>query len=131
VRRALGLAASASGDTGRLYDALFGTLAWNMLHYDITMQDRTDNAISRNIGWLDFTHGITFANAVRVQCGRHPDLWPKGLLQMACFAGRNAGFLDRELAAADWRVDNPKAYFGDTLDTLFDHGKIEHIVACH
>ncbi len=133
VRRALALTVSASGDRGRLYDALFGTLAWNMLHYDIAMQARADNAISRNVGWLDFTHGITFANAVRVQCGRHADLWPKGLLQMACFAGRNAGFLDweGEGSAADWRVDNPMAFFEDTFDTLFDHGQIEHIVACH
>ena len=131
VNRALVLAGSASGDRDGLYHALFGALAWNLLHYDIAMQDRTDNAISRNIGWLDFTHGITFANAVRVQCERHPDLWGRGLLQMACFAGRNAGFLDRDLAEADWAVDDPKSFLSDSLDALFDHGQIEHIVACH
>ena len=131
VNRALGLAKAASGDIGQLYDALFGALAWNFLHYDLAMQDRSDNPISRNIGWLDFTHGITFANAVRVQCERHPDLWSQGLLQMACFAGRNSGYLDSELGEAEWRVDDPKAFLEDALDSLFDHGMIEHIVACH
>ena len=131
VNRALALAASAGGDVKRLYQALLGVLAWNLLRYDISMQDRTDNSISRNIGWLDFTHGITFANAVRVQCERFPELWPQGLAQMACFAGRNAGFLDRDLDEADWRVEDPLGFVEAGLDGLFDHGKIEHIVACH
>ncbi len=131
VNRALALANAASSDRDQLYHALLGALAWNFLHYDLAMQERTDNSISRNIGWLDFTHGITFANAVRVQCERHPDLWPQGLLQMACFAGRNAGYLDHDLAAADWRVDDPKAFLEMALDSLFDHGEIEHIVAAH
>ncbi len=131
VNRALGLANGASAGIGQLYDALFGALAWNLLHYDLAMQDRTDNPISRNIGWLDFTHGITFANAVRVQCERLPDLWPRGLLQMACFVGRNSGYLDNEVAEAEWRVDDPKAFLESALDSFFDHGEIEHIVACH
>ncbi|MBT4490475.1 MAG: Rieske 2Fe-2S domain-containing protein [Rhodospirillaceae bacterium] len=131
INRALSLANTTSGDTAALYDALFGPLAWNLLHFDLTMEYRTDNPISRNIGWLDFTHGLTFANAVRTQCERHPHLWPQGLLQMACFVGRNAGFVDHDLAVAEWRVDDAKAFLETTLDSLFDHGEIEHIVACH
>ena len=50
---------------------------------------------------------------------------------MACFAGRNAGFLDRDLDEADWRVEDPLGFVEAGLDGLFDHGKIEHIVACH
>jgi nitrite reductase/ring-hydroxylating ferredoxin subunit len=131
VNRALALATSASGDVEALYHALLGVLAWNFLHYDLSMQERTDNPISRNIGWLDFTHGITFANAVRTQCARFPELWPQGLLQMACFAGRNAGFLDRSVDEAEWRVGDPLAFLEAGLDGLFDHGEFEHIVACH
>ena len=131
VNRALKLAHAASGDQSALYQALLGALAWNFLHYDIAMQDRTDNAVSRNIGWLDFTHGITFANAVRVQCERAPGLWPQGLAQMACFVGRNAGFLDTGLDEADWHVADPIDFLEGALDSLFDHGEIEHIVACH
>ncbi len=131
VNRALAMANEANGDTQKLFDALFHTLAWNLLQFDLTMDERTDNPISRNIGWLDFTHGITFANAVRVQCDRHPDLWPKGLLQMACFTGRNAGFLDPELDGDQWRVDDPATFIEAALEGLFDHGMIEHIVACH
>ncbi|MDP6706554.1 MAG: Rieske (2Fe-2S) protein [Alphaproteobacteria bacterium] len=131
VNRALALAGTASADTGALYHALLGALAWNFLHYDLSMQDRTDNPISRNIGWLDFTHGITFANAVRTQCEKFPELWPQGLLQMACFAGRNAGFLDDGVDETAWRVDAPLAFLEAGLDGLFDHGEFEHIVACH
>ena len=83
------------------------------------------------MGWLDFTHSITFANAVRVQCERHLDLWGKGLLQMACFVGRNAGYVDRDVREEQWRVEAPKAFLESVLEGLFDHGKIEHIVATH
>jgi len=131
VTAALQRARAASGDPAALYQALLDALAWNFLHYDTAVQERTDNPVSRNIGWLDFTHGITFANAVRAQCGRTPALWPQGLAQMACFAGRNAGFLDPEVDAAEWRVAEPLALVDAALDRLFDHGEIEHIVACH
>ena len=65
-----------------LYRVLLNANAWNMLHYDDSYQSRVDLPLKDNIGWLDFTHGITFANAVRRQCGKYPELWPAGLLQM-------------------------------------------------
>ncbi len=131
VNRALDLAASAGGDVQALYHALFGAAAWNLLHYDLSMQDRTTNPVSRNIGWLDFTHALTFSNAVRTACTRQPALWPQGLLQMACFVGRNAGFLDAGVDEAEWAVEDPEAFLASVLDSLFDHGRFEHIVACH
>ena len=131
VNRALDLAVAGSGDVQGLHQALFGAAAWNLLHYDLSMQDRTDNPVSRNVGWLDFTHAITFANAVRAQCARVPSLWPNGLLQMACFVGRNASYLDTEVREADWAVGDARAFLGEVLDSLFDHGRFEHIVACH
>ena len=131
VNRALDLAAAAGGDIEGLYDALLGAAAWNMLHYDLAMQDRKDNPVSRNIGWLDFTHAITFSNAVRAACERQPELWPRGLLQIACFVGRNAGYLDGDVDEDEWAVADPAAFLGEVLDSLFDHGRFEHIVACH
>src|SRR3546814_3305282 len=60
-----------------------------------------DKPVSHNVGWLDFTHALTFGNAVRVLCGRYPRLWPQGLLQIACFVGRNAGFTDKAVDEKD------------------------------
>ena len=127
----MALAAEASGDPEALYRALLEAGAWNMLHFDLALQARTDGPISQNVNWLSFTHHITFANAVRLACGRHPELWPQGLLQMACFVGRNAAYVDRELDAGEWRVDEPAAFLETRLRGLFDHGQPEFIVSCH
>ncbi len=131
AKRAMALAGEASGDPETLYRVLLEAGAWNMLHFDLAYQARTDGPISQNVGWLDFTHHITFANAVRVACRRYPELWPRGLLQMACFVGRNAAYVDRELEVSQWRVDDPGAFLEAQLRGLFDHGQPEFIVSCH
>ncbi len=76
-----------------LHHALLGASAEHLLRYDAAHELRTDVGFADNIGWLDFTHAITFANAVRVTCTRFPDLWPQALLQMALFVGRNSAYL--------------------------------------
>lgn len=113
------------------YRALLGINALNLLNFDLPRQGRTKGAISNNVSWLDFTHGVTFANAVRHLCGRYPELWPQGLLQMACFAGRNARFIDRDLETESWRVTEPVIFVGQIRENLLDHGQFEYIVACH
>jgi hypothetical protein len=50
---------------------------------------------------------------------------------MACFAGRNAAYLDPGVDEADWRVDDPLGFIDDALEGLFDHGQMEHIVVAH
>jgi len=131
AKRAMVLSADASGDPEALYRVLLEAGAWNMLHFDLAFQSRSDGPISQNVGWLDFTHHITFANAVRMACTRTPELWPQGLLQMACFVGRNAAYVDRELDPGEWRVDELAAFLEDRLRSLFDHGQPEFIVSCH
>ena len=79
-----------------------------MLHFDLARQDRTEIPVSQNVGWLDFTHALTFANAARHLCGRNPALWPAALLQMACFLGRNARFVDFDQDVAAWAVDDAR-----------------------
>ena len=83
------------------------------------------------MNWLDFTHAITFGNAVRRLSRRYPELWPQGLLQMACFVGRNAGYLDLSIREEDWRPADPDAFLASARDRLFDHGEFEYIVSCH
>lgn len=132
VDRALALTAAHGGAAPlALYDALLGANADNMLRFDARYQTRVDVAIKDNVGWLDFTHGLTFANAVRRQCTRFPELWPQGLLQMACFAGRNAPYTGDDAPARHWRIDDAGAFFDATVDMLLDHGQPEPIVSVH
>ena len=122
---------AAGGDPKALYDALLEASAWNLLHFDTRYQERTEGPISQNAGWLSLTHAVTFANAARVLCERNPALWPAALLQMACFVGRNAGYLDREQDVSPWQVSDPEAFFARVLRGLFDHGNPEHIISAH
>jgi nitrite reductase/ring-hydroxylating ferredoxin subunit len=114
-----------------LYDALLYAGAWNLLRFDLAFDRSTDNAIADNASWLDFTHALTFANAVRHLCTERPDLWPRALLQMALFAGRNRGFVDAKQDVSAWRVDDADAFVTREMAMLIDHGIVEPIIACH
>ncbi|MDD9913291.1 MAG: Rieske 2Fe-2S domain-containing protein [Rhodospirillaceae bacterium] len=131
VRQVLNRALGSSADPAALYDALLGANCWNMLYFDLPLQDRVAGAIADNVSWLDFTHGLTFANAVRVQCTKFPELWPAGLLQMGCFVGRNAGFVDGGQDVSRWRVSDGTAFLERQQRALLDHAQPEHIVSCH
>ena len=131
VPKVLARVNASSGDRRALYDALLGAAAWQFLHFDTEIMYATDRPVSQNVNWLDFSHAITFANAVRSLCGRHPHLWPQGLLQIACFLGRNAGFVDRDLDTAPWQVGDPGGFLDRALKGVLDHGQFEYIVAVH
>ena len=74
---------------------------------------------------------MTFANAGRRQAERHPELWPDVLLQLACFAGRNAKYADPGIDSAAWRVDHPAAFLDGAFLKVLDHGQAEYIVSAH
>ncbi|MDQ2695770.1 MAG: Rieske (2Fe-2S) protein [Pseudomonadota bacterium] len=133
VFKALTLTADAgAADPQALYGALLGANAWNMLAFAADVyENHVDRPLADNVGWLDFTHGLTFANAVRRQCSRFPGLWPAGLLQMACFCGRNAPYTLAEPPLERWRVDDPERFFATALDTVLDHGRDQYIVSVH
>jgi hypothetical protein len=115
----------------QLYACLLGACAGNMLAYDLRQQDKINIPISDNVGWLDFTHGITFSSAVRLQCRKFPELWPAGLLQMACFIGRNASFTEPEPDLASWRVSDIEDFFTRTIADLHDHNCDDFIISAH
>ena len=116
-----------------LYQTLLEALARNFLYYDAGYDTQYHRPVSDNVSWLSFTHGITFANAVRRQCGEAPALWAPGLLQMACFVGRNRRYLDLELARSEqeWAVSDPDGFGTDVRELLLDHGVREPIYAAH
>jgi nitrite reductase/ring-hydroxylating ferredoxin subunit len=121
----------SSGRPAReIYDALLGAAAWNLLHFDLAFADAADNAIADNVSWLDFTHALTFASAARTICAARPDLWPRALLQLALFVGRNRKYV-RETDVAHWRIADRAEFLRRETMTLYDHGIVEPIVACH
>jgi nitrite reductase/ring-hydroxylating ferredoxin subunit len=115
----------------QIYHALLLANAVNLLSFDIDQQDRIEIPVSGNVSWLDFTHGLTFANAVRQQCTRYPELWPQGLLQMACFNGRNASFTSAQMDIERWCPGDPQQQLQVLLERVMDHGEAEHIVSVH
>ena len=131
VPAALDLAVSASGDPVALYHSLLDAAAWQLLTFDESVMTRTDAPVSQNNNWLSLTHGITFANAVRHLAEEDPELWPAGLLQIACFLGRNASIAGDRVALADWAVGDPQAFFEARALELYDHGESEFIFLAH
>ena len=86
-----------------IFPVLVEAAAWTLLHVDPRALTRIDAKLADNVGWLDFTHALTFADAARVAVSLRPELWPAVLLQMACFIGRNAGYVDPALDARPLR----------------------------
>ena len=125
------LDAAATTAVTDLHCALLGASAMNLLRYDLRYQQRVDNTVAENVGWLDFTHGLTFANAVRRQCGKFPELWPQALLQMACFVGRNSGFIDGQVAVEHWRPADREAFSRGCIARIMDHGEPDYIHSAH
>ena len=122
----------ASGrPTRELYDALLGAAAFNLLAFRHRFERATDNAIADNVGWLDFTHALTFANACRHICEERPDLWPRAALQLALFIGRNRKYVRPATMSARWRVDDRRSFLAGATNALYDHGIPEPIIACH
>jgi nitrite reductase/ring-hydroxylating ferredoxin subunit len=128
LKRAL---ASSARLPRELYDALLGAAASNMLHFDRSFEQATDGPIADNIGWLDFTHALTFANACRHICGERPELWSRALLQLALFVGRNRKYVRADQDISRWRVNDRDAFLSREINALYDHGIPEPIIACH
>ncbi len=128
LRRAL---ASSKRPHRELFDALLGAAAWNLAHFDTRVERATDNAIADNVGWLDFTHALTFANACRHLCEERPELWPSALLQLALFVGRNKKYVRADEDTARWHVADPRSFIATGMASLYDHGLVEPIIVCH
>lgn len=114
-----------------IYDVLLEACAKNWLYYELEYQSSYENPVSDNVGWLDFTHAITFANAVRTQCEKFPKLWKQGLLQMACFLGRNRKYIDCDLNVEAFQVTDRDSFFTTVHEQLLDHGLRDPIFSAH
>ena len=132
INRSLKITLSQSHlEPSKLYESLLEANALSMLSFDLSQQDKTHVPISGNVGWLDFTHALTFSNAVRKQCTKYPELWPQGLLQMTCFSGRNANFATQDYDIDAWCEDDPSDEIEAILQQAYDHGLGEYIISVH
>jgi nitrite reductase/ring-hydroxylating ferredoxin subunit len=131
VEDALAAVVASRAAPEALHRALLGAAALDLLQFDTRWDEQTDGTIAQNVGWLDFTHGLTFANAVRLQCAKFPELWPAGLLQLACFTGRNAAFTAAAPQLDAWRVADRDAFFAQALARVTDHGEDQYIRSAH
>ncbi len=131
IKQALDMTAAGSGDPAALFDVLVHAAAWQMVHFDLDRQSAVDQPVSRNVTWLDFTHALTFANAVRHLASEDAALWAPGLLQIACFVGRNAPFVDANYDASAWRVGDAGAFIARHAERMLDHGQFDYLAAAH
>lgn len=130
VRKAMVLAVASAQHQEALFDSLVGAAALNMLRFDLQFQDGVEQPLARNIGWLDFTHAITFAEALDWHAGEDLAVWQSGLMQLACFVGRNASYLkDADVSA--WHVDDPDAFLVAEKSNLFNMDEGEYIYGVH
>ncbi|CAM2069411.1 Rieske (2Fe-2S) protein [Sulfidibacter corallicola] len=114
-----------------VFRALVHQAANNMLAFDTQLHFSWRVPVRQNVSWLDFTHSLTFAEALVAHARRQPELWPAGLLQLACFVGRNQAFLaDTETPPAVDSVDAEQAWQACSTE-LADHGLGLPILSCH
>ncbi|MFD2265597.1 Rieske (2Fe-2S) protein [Lacibacterium aquatile] len=97
--------------------------ARSLLAFDPAWDLKIDIKPADNVGWLDFTHMLTFADAARRLADADPALWPAVILQMGCFLGRNAKYLLAE------DLEGPVS--GDPWDAIIDHGHGRFIHSVH
>ncbi len=114
-----------------IFAVLVESAAWILLHVDEGVLTRVDSPIADNVGWLDFTHALTFAEAARTAVELRPDLWPHALLQLACFIGRNNGYVDPGLDVRSYAVSDLAEFLAGRTQRLFDHGRDRFIISVH
>jgi nitrite reductase/ring-hydroxylating ferredoxin subunit len=133
ARQAMAIVSAWSGGhpPEQIFTVLLQAAGWTLLHVDEARLVRTDVAVADNIGWLDFTHALTFADAWTTLAPLRPDLWPAALLQLACFIGRNAGYPDPDLDTRRFAVADPAAFAAEATARLFDHGRERFIISVH
>jgi len=113
-----------------LYEFILKEAGRSLLFFDEDLKNKTDNPVINNVGWLDFTHGLTFANAVRNTCEKYPHLWRAGLLQILCFIGRNKKFRKKQ-EWNNWKAYNDEDLRQELKEKLLDHGQALPIFSSH
>lgn len=113
-----------------VFAALVAAAGENLRDFDESWHHRDDTPTKDHVGWLDFTHALTMADALRVACARDAALWPAALLQLGCFVARNQRYLLAE-PATEWAVEDPAAFHAACYAAVTDHGYADPIYSAH
>lgn len=129
-RKLMPLVDAAADENKDKWETLLAASAISMLRFDTDRQDIVDQPIAQNVGWLAFTHAITFAESLYFHADSNPSLWRSGLLQQACFIGRNSRFLaDNQIANCP--VINAEDFLTEQKAALFDMDAGDYIYSVH
>ncbi|WP_085594742.1 Rieske 2Fe-2S domain-containing protein [Thalassospira sp. MCCC 1A01428] len=139
VSRVLARVRRSAGDVQGCYHALLGAAAWQVRHFDQSVMYRTNMPIGTNVNWLDVTHALTTAQAVRELATEMPELWGDGLLQIGCFIGRNVKYINTDpdqpdyaaSAGIDGHQDGETILQGLLRDRVLNHGCSDYIEPVH
>jgi nitrite reductase/ring-hydroxylating ferredoxin subunit len=118
-------------EPARIFEVAVAAAAWQLLHVNEIFFTRTDGKLAENVGWLDFTHALTFADAAQTAVRIDSCLWPNVLLQLACFIGRNCRYPDADLDPRPFEVADIGAFLAESEQALFDHGRSRFIISVH
>ena len=130
TRQLLPLVDTSSDSNIMKWESLLAAAAVSMLMFDESLQHSIEQPIAKNVGWLDFTHAITFAEAAHFHASESPSLWRSSLLQLACFVGRNSQFLSSS-TFEQYSVRNAKKFLAQQKAALFDMDAGEYIFGVH
>lgn len=132
VEKAMDWVLQALGHTSPelVFEGLLETLARQLSAFEVERQDLWEVPSKDHVGWLDFSHALTMADALRKLAPQDRGLWVPGLLQLACFLGRNQRHVDRDRLASG-REDPGVELFESTREALFDHGQALPIFSAH
>ena len=127
------LLAVAHAPAAELLPLLAQAAAHQLLLFDVRVATRADNAVADNVGWLDFSHALTFAQALHALLPADSTRWPAALLQLGLFVGRNTPYLDPALDLGDElaRWSSPAGAHSGWRAQVIDHGLGLDIFAVH
>jgi hypothetical protein len=132
-KSAMAITRNWSAQAGRqaIWPVLLEAAAQQLLQADEDHFQRVDLRLADNANWLDLTHALTFADAGETAAALSPELWPAILLQLACFIGRNSGFVDVTADTSAFAVTDPAAFWASARAGLLDHGRGRFIISAH
>lgn len=135
VRNILPLVAPALQQPEQLWESLLAASAQMLLRFDADIEHNHRRSVSNSVNWLDFTHMITFAEAVRHHANKDKRLWKAGLLQMALFVGRNGSYIlpsdQTEELFSQWQVADVAQFWRDQQNTRLNSTGELPIYAVH
>ncbi|GHF29015.1 hypothetical protein GCM10017044_25330 [Kordiimonas sediminis] len=131
VRELHRVTAGAIEPPQQVWETLLHAAALQLLRFKEEIQHRTDNPVGQNIGFLDFTHALTFAEAGYIHAKKRPELWHSLNLQLGCFVGRNSSFIDPNASYEDYVVADADLYLDHVTEALFDMDAGAYIYSVH